>query len=278
MTTHALPRTASHELDDHHRKPAAGYWLALAQSAAEVLAAQRLRHQVFAGEFGSITPGPVGLDTDDFDEYCDHLLIWHQGHSAQAPQVVATYRMLPPGTGAPGRYTDTEFDLAAISPLLQFTVETGRSCVHRDHRNGATMALLWGGIADYMLRGGHRYLLGCASIPLVDGGVVAAGVWKALQSNRCARTEFSCPPRRPWEAPAVPATAVAVPPLLKAYLRLGARVLGSPAHDPAFNTADFPILLDMQTADQRYLRHFLGQTPTRIEQRGEPMYRRECER
>ena len=47
-----------------------------------------------------------------------------------------------------------------------------------------------------------------------------------------------------------------VPPLIKGYLRLGATICGEPAWDPDFNTADFPVLLDMNDMDVRYRRHF----------------------
>jgi len=47
-----------------------------------------------------------------------------------------------------------------------------------------------------------------------------------------------------------------MPPLIKVYLKAGARICGAPAWDPDFNTADFPIFLDVSQMDQRYRRHF----------------------
>jgi putative hemolysin len=49
------------------------------------------------------------------------------------------------------------------------------------------------------------------------------------------------------------------PPLIKGYLRCGARVLGAPAWDPDFNTADLPLLTRTADLPSRYRRHFLGQ-------------------
>lgn len=233
----------------------APYTVTVTRQSDDIRSAQRLRHQIFAGEFGAITPGPVGLDADGFDEASDHVIVWHTRKPGTPAEAVATYRLLPPGGGS-GLYSETEFDLTAVSGLLPYTVEGGRSCVRADHRNGATMSLLWSAIAQYMMRGGHRYLIGCSSIPLTDGGELAAGVWHDLQvSHRDPR--WSCPPRRAWAAGPTPPAVVRFPALLKGYLRLGATVLGPPAHDPLFNCADLLILLDLQNADQRYLRRFL---------------------
>lgn len=243
----------------------------------DIRSAQRLRHQIFAGEFGAITPGPVGLDADGFDDASDHVIVWYSGDLGGPAEAVATYRLLPPGAWSFGLYSETEFDLASVAHLLPYTVEGGRSCVRADHRNGATMSLLWSAIAQYMMRGAHRYLIGCSSIPLTDGGELASGVWNDLQVSHLD-TRWTCPPRRPWEPGAVPPAVVRFPSLLKGYLRLGATVLGPPAHDPLFNCADLLILLDLQNADQRYLRRFLPAPATDRPADHTPRPVRECDR
>jgi len=237
----------------------AGYTLTLATDGDQVRAAQRLRHQVFAEELGATLHSSVpGLDVDEFDEHCDHLVI----QSDATGEVVGTYRMLPPGR-IPRRYSDTEFDTRAFQPLRDHLVETGRSCVHPDHRSGAVINLIWAGIARYMHLSGHRWLGGCASVPLDDGGLTAASVWQLVTAKHLAPPALRVRPHRPW-----PVTQVAllgdrppVPPLLRGYLRLGAWVCGEPAHDPDFGVADFYVLLSLDRVDPRYLRHFLGTVP-----------------
>ena len=116
-----------------------GYLLLIADDAAQVEAAQRLRYDVFAGELGATLHTSVpGRDVDEFDAVCDHLVVRDDATGA----VVGTYRMLPPGRSAK-RYGDTEFDLSALDPLREVLVETGRSCVHPDHRTGAVINLMW---------------------------------------------------------------------------------------------------------------------------------------
>ncbi len=137
---------------------AARYTLRIAGDAAEVAAAQRLRHRIFAEELGATLHTPVpGLDVDEFDAYCDHLIVVEEATG----DVVGTYRMLPPGR-APRRYAAGEFDVTALSGLDADLVETGRSCVDPAHRDGAVINLMWAGIARYLHLTGHRWLAGCA--------------------------------------------------------------------------------------------------------------------
>ena len=231
------------------------YTMLVADDAATVEAAQRLRYDVFAGELGARLGGTGGHDVDEFDAYCDHLVVREDATGA----VVGTYRMLPPGRLA-RRYADAEFDLRALDPLRDTLVETGRSCVHPDHRAGAVINLMWAGIARYLHLGGHRWLGGCASVPLADGGAVASGVHALVTAGHLAPPALRVRPREPWRPGPGPAGRVAVPPLLRGYLRLGAWVCGEPAYDPDFGCADFYVLLGLDRVDPRYLRHFLGET------------------
>jgi putative hemolysin len=236
----------------------ARYSLLIANDSADVLAAQRLRYQVFAGELGAKLHSPrPGVDIDHFDAFCDHLVV----RDDNTGEIVGTYRMLPPNRAvqAGSLYSDSEFDLSSLAGLRQALVETGRSCVHADHRSGAVVSLVWAGIARYLLLSGHRYLAGCASVPLSDGGSFAAGVWDVLRAKHYAPESQRVTPLRPWVPDGIerPARSV-LPPLIKGYVRLGAQVCGPPAHDPEFGVADFLVLLDLQKVDERYLKFFLG--------------------
>ncbi|MBO7939950.1 MULTISPECIES: GNAT family N-acetyltransferase [Streptomyces] len=237
------------------------YTVTLARDEDDVRAAQRLRHEVFAGELGALLTSPrPGLDVDPFDAHCDHLLVRDTGTG----QVVGTYRLLPPERAAvAGRlYAESEFDLTRLDAIRPDLVEVGRSCVHPDHRDGAVIGLIWAGIARYMVDRGHEWLAGCCSIPLTDGGTLAAGTWDRVRARHLAPEEHRVRPLRPW-VPAVPPPAgrTELPALLRGYVRLGARVCGEPAHDPDFGVADLYVLLSMRRVDPRYLRHFLSLVP-----------------
>ncbi|MEU5806261.1 GNAT family N-acyltransferase [Streptomyces sp. NPDC047718] len=238
------------------------YTVRLARDEDEVRAAQRLRHQVFAGELGARLDGPEpGLDSDAFDAYCDHLLVVEE----ETEQVVATYRLLPPERAAiAGRlYSESEFDLSALAPIRPDLVEVGRSCVHPDHRNGAAIALTWAGLARYMDRSGHNWLAGCCSIPLADGGVLAAATRDNVLPRNLAPVEYRVTPHTPWNPEGITFPERSqLPPLLRGYLRLGAWVCGEPAHDAEFGCADLYVLLSLRRTHPRYLKHFRSLAPT----------------
>ncbi|AOP46213.1 GNAT family N-acetyltransferase [Streptomyces lydicus] len=235
-----------------------GYTARIADTVEQIRAAQRLRHQVFAGEMGATLHTPLaGHDIDAVDALADHLVVTRTATG----EVVGTYRLLPPGRSS-RLYSDGEFDLGALAPLRPSLIEAGRSCVHPDHRGGAVMTQMWAALARYTLLSGHRYLAGCASVPLADGGTAAAHAWALGRTRYAAPAELRVTPHRPWRA-TVPAperpSAAQLPPLLRGYLRIGAVICGAPAHDPEFDVADFFVVLDMERLGDRYRRYFLGE-------------------
>ncbi len=228
----------------------------------EVRQAQRLRFDVFAAEMGARLTTPIaGHDVDLFDDYCEHLLV----RDAQSQQVIGTYRVLTPAQARRigGTYSDTEFDLTRLRSLRPRMVELGRSCVHPDHRHGGVIMALWSALADFMVRNQLDTMIGCASIPMLHNGVVsgdaAASIWQQVRKTHLAPIEYHVLPRLPLPVEQLDGSIAVEPPaLIKGYLRLGARVLGAPAWDPDFNTADLPMLMRLADLHPRYRKHFLG--------------------
>ncbi|MEO3785792.1 GNAT family N-acyltransferase [Actinocorallia sp. B10E7] len=245
-------------IQDAVQLSAPAYTVSIADTEEQVRAAQRLRHRVFCQEQGAWLPTSVpGHDIDLFDESADHLIVTETA----TDDVVGTYRLLPPGRGGVS-YAETEFDLRSFPESVRSSmVEMGRACVASEHRTGAVINLMWAGIARYVLLSGHRYLAGCASVPLAEGETAATAALLFGAGKHAAPAEFQVRPVVPW-TPAHTPDAVPryadVPPLLRAYLRLGAWICGAPHHDPAFNTVDFFVLLDLDGVHERYRRHFLG--------------------
>ena len=232
----------------------------------EVREAQRLRHTVFAGEMGAKLPRTLaGHDIDLFDDFCEHLLVRDMATGA----VVGTYRVLTPTQAkrVGGFYSDTEFDLTRLRFLRERMVELGRSCVHPNHRHGGVIMALWGALADFMVRNQLDTMIGCASIPMqhlgpqgmVGGGHAAASIWQQLKDKHMASVEFHVHPRLALPVERLDTTLDVEPPaLIRGYLRLGAKILGAPAWDPDFNTADLPMMMGIADLPARYRKHFLN--------------------
>jgi putative hemolysin len=229
-----------------------------ARTQSEILDTQRLRYRVFAGEMGANLPNRTpGVDHDIYDPYCEHLVVRDTG----TDEVVGTYRILSPENARKiGYYAENEFDLTRLQSLRPRLVEIGRSCVHPDYRTGATISLLWSGLAQFMNERDYDYLIGCASISMADGGHAAASLYHRF-SEHFGPAEYRVFPRSPLPLAALQHDRPAeTPPLIKGYLRAGAWICGEPAWDPDFNTADLPILMPMSKVSNRYAKHYLNQT------------------
>jgi putative hemolysin len=239
------------------------YSLLLSTDPVQVEAAQRLRYDVFSSEPGFALSGQdSGLDVDRFDEHCDHLLV----REDNSGELVGCYRMLSPtgAVAAGGLYTATEFDIQALDALRPSLVEMGRAVVRNDHRNGAVVLLMWAGILAYLDRCGYDYVTGCVSVPVAgDGeppGTQIRGVRDFVLRRHAAPANYRVHPHRPVIIDGRPLDEIApparpvLPPLMRGYLRLGARICGEPAYDADFGVGDFPALLDKRQADTRYLR------------------------
>lgn len=246
--------------------PEASYEVFWARSAEDIRDVQRLRYEVFAGEMGAqINHSGDGagdrLDRDAFDDHCEHLVVRTRATDHCAAAVVGTYRVLTPDAArrAGGYYTATEFDLSTLAPLQGQLAELGRSCVHRDHRSGPVILSLWAALARFLNDNGLNTVIGCASVSMHDGGHVAASLWHQLRQRHLGPDAFRVTPRLPLPVDQLNGgLEVALPALIKGYLRCGAKMLGAPAWDPDFNTADLPMMLRLSDLPPRYRKHFLG--------------------
>lgn len=136
-------------------------------------------------------------------------------------------------------------------------VELGRSCVHPAYRKGPVIMLLWSGLGTLLAGSAHRYLIGCVSVPVIDGGHYAASLYRRLADQHLADETLRVWPRRRLDLDRLDHHLdVLPPPLVKGYLRAGAKLLGEPHLDTEFGCADFPMMLDLAGLRDRYQRRF----------------------
>lgn len=233
------------------------YRVRLAWSEADRLAAFRLRFLVFNLELneGLDQAYATGLDVDEFDAFCDHLVV----EQTTSGKVVGTYRLQTQAMAEvhAGFYSEREFDFTPYRTLKGSVIELGRACVHRDHRSSDVLYLLWRGIAQYAIHHHARYLIGCSSLTSQDPAHGTA-VYLALQTF-LADPDLRCVPQPNFAMPLVAPrdTSDKIPKLLRTYLAIGAKICGPPAIDREFKTIDFLTLLDLQGLHPRVQARFL---------------------
>ena len=259
----ALASAGSYEIDTAGRPGAQGgivpppprpwisidlgkYQIRLTQSQLERESACRLRFRVFNIELGEglISSYSTGMDQDQFDMFCDHLIVEDRSRG----EIVGTYRMQSGVTASHhlGYYSAQEFDFFPYEQFRHEVLELGRASIDREHRSSEVLTLLWRGIAQYSKFYGLRYLIGCSSLTSQDP---QAG-WQmyAQLSDFLVSPEFRTTPLARYALPPVADCAkveVKIPKLIKTYIAVGAKICGPPAWDREFGTIDFLTLLDL---------------------------------
>lgn len=240
---------------------ASRFAVAFATTRSEIIETQQLRYRIFAGELGArINGGALRIDADEYDPYCRHLTV----RDRASGRLIACTRILTDDQAAKvgGFYSAGEFDLAMLDTLPGRMIEIGRTCVDAEFRSGAVIATLWQGLAGFFTAHGYEYLFGCASIGLEDGGAQAHAILQQIRERHMAPDRQRVHPYYPL--PAADSRVierVRMPPLLKAYLSLGAKACGDAHWDREFNCADIFMLLNVSDMCPRYARHFVGHEP-----------------
>ena len=241
----------------------------LAEDTAEIRAAQALRYRVFY-EAMAAKPTPemaaAQRDFDSFDEFCDHLLVFDEERGSGAGAVVGTYRVMRrEGAARRGQfYTSDEYQIDCLVSYPGEILELGRSCVDPTYRSGATMQLLWRGIAEYVFYYDISIMFGCASLPGTDPQQLRMPL-AYLHHHHLAPPALRAKavPERYVSMNLLPADRVkvaearqALPPLIKGYLRLGGFVGDGAVVDPEFGTTDVCVMVKTELVTRRYLRHY----------------------
>jgi putative hemolysin len=237
------------------------YTVRFARNPDDVDAALKLRFEVFNLELGEGLDSSYAThrDEDKFDAQCHHLIVIEK----QNKRIIATYRMQTRQMAESGKgfYSHGEFDLSRLPPaILNNSVEVGRACIAKEHRNGRVLFLLWKGIAHYMVHTRTRYLFGCCSLTSLDPDEGKA-VMDYLEHNGHTRRDIRIPPLPevecyPPDLAVSQPIEVKIPILFRLYLNYGAKVCGPPAIDRAFKTIDYFVILDIAELDERTRKMF----------------------
>ena len=240
------------------------YTVRFARSETEVDAALRLRFEVFNLELNEGLEASFinERDEDEFDKTCHHLLVIENASG----KIVGTYRVrtMEMAQSAFGFYSAGEFAVEDLPyEVLAESLEIGRACIAREHRNSRVLFLLWKGLAMYMTDKRKRYLFGCCSLStqdcaegmramrqLVEGGFLHDSLRVAPREDYLCRAEDFLSEDSDEK--------VKIPKLFETYLRIGARICGEPVIDRQFKTIDFFVIVDIKNIPDKYFRMFFG--------------------
>ena len=241
----------------------------LARTKYEVKQSQALRYQVFCKECGAKPNARNRLlarDIERLDNYCDHLLVIDS--NAQGSGIIGTSRLMDDQNAkiAGSFYSQGEFNLKPLLLKEQKRMEVSRSCIAPTHRSKRAVELLWAGVWTVCIQRKIDTLFGCVSLPGTDPNEhMDALQW--LSQNALLNDDDNCPAihksqfnlpknNQGTQTKNDKRIFASLPPLLKGYLRLGAKVSHSAVIDHAFKTIDLLIVLQVAEINPKYLQHY----------------------
>lgn len=240
----------------------------LAINKDEIKQAQKLRFKVFYHEMSAkkkLHQQITRQDRDEYDADYDHILVFDDQN---AEMLVATQRFKTASAKDKliNFYSQSEFDVHALVKKHenQIFMELGRSCVLPTYRSKRTLELMWQGTWAYALENKADVMIGCASFELINFKK-ACGAMKFLAEHAGLEKE--------WQVPAVSKDKIDLtqsgietadlksamrhmPPLMKGYLRLGARFSSEAVIDHEFGTVDMLVVLPVKDINPRYIKYY----------------------
>ena len=240
------------------------YEVRFAQTQKDIDSALRLRHKVFNVELAKEHADEEGLEFDLFDYQCRHLIVVEK----LTQQTVGTYRVntIEAAKKVSGFYSFGEFSIEDLpAEVLKRSVEIGRACIAAEHRNTRVLLLLWKGLAKFLNETDKVFLFGCCSIFSTDCEV-GLKTYDKLKALNLIHSEYRVTPRADKACGTPSQTAIAretgpeieLPALFNMYLRIGAKICGTPVLDCNFGTIDFFVIFDKRTLNGQYRQMFLG--------------------
>jgi putative hemolysin len=236
------------------------YTIKFASTDAEVEAAMKLRYKVFNEELSRDFDFDAGIDKDQFDDQCHHLIVVEN----KSEKIIGTYRMQSYEQASQGNgFTSAvRFKLDNLpAEVLENAVEVGRACISKEHRSGRVLFLLWKGFAGYLEHFNKRYLFGYAALD-TNNMKVAQNTLDYLKKEGHIHPDFYIEPKEGY----IPEKSqfkedteeYEIPPLFKNYLDVGSKVIAGPSYDKKLDLIHFMILLDVEAISDRTRKMFFG--------------------
>ena len=230
------------------------YAVRMAETAAEVEAAQKLRYEVLFKESGGHVTREMlntGREEDEWDEIAYHVVVLD---TANNDEVVGTVRLVSNSNLADQQrfYTEHAFDISGLREAYPSIMELSRACVSPEGRGGAILMLIWKFTMQFIDQHGYDVLFGCASFKGTDY-TEHTEILSYLYHNNLAEPQLMPKPLESVNSVAIEDFQVTpgkgeargkVPTLLRGYLKIGAKISDHAIIDPVFNTTFVAIYVD----------------------------------
>lgn len=214
----------------------AKYKARFAESQADIEVAQRLRFQGFRGN-------SEGLDKDQFDPICTHVLV----EETKTGKLACCFRLLPLKGGAEidRSYSAQYYDLSALETYEGNMVEMGRFCIDPEYRDPDVLRIAWGAMTAYVEDNDVELLFGCSSFSGTESDVYM-DAFALLKERHLAPKRwlprvkapavFNFANKLSLRKPNLKLAMKAMPPLLRTYLVMGGWVSDHAVVDRDLNT------------------------------------------
>lgn len=160
-------------------------------------------------------------DEDAHDRSCRHVCVL--GAQPGLPLAAYRFRLFPAGAALCDSYAAAHYDLSRLRQRPAPAAEIGRLCTRPQPSDPQVVRALLVSLAHLEIRDGVGLLFGCTSF---DGADPArhAGAIAWLRAHALGPAGLTPPAFAPAAVPMAEPSPTAVPPLLRAYIGLGARV------------------------------------------------------
>ena len=212
------------------------YVARLANTPGDIIAAQKLRYKAFGLSDGT------GLDSDKFDQVCEHFLI----ENGKTGQLVCCFRImyLQGGSEIEKSYSAQYYELSALHAYDGSIVEMGRFCVDPEVTDADVLRVAWGAMTRYFEAQDVDLLFGCTSFQGTDANAYR-DAFAMLRDKHIAPKRWLPRVKAPdvfrftsrlRRKPDMKRAMRAMPPLLKTYLIMGGWVSDHAVVDSHMNT------------------------------------------
>ena len=241
----------------------AKFSVGFATTQEELMGAYKLRYEDLVLSYRQDNVTELGYDTNSYDAYAKHIIVKEN----ETGEIVGYYRMIESGDLSDGQtfVCEEEYQFDSLKRSGEKICEFSRAVVKKEYRGGVVLLLLWKFILQYMLDNGVRYMIGDASFYGTDRDVYVKQISYlvnnyAIDPSLNIRSRDTLPPMQLIDTSGSDDREMinSLPPLIKAYVTIGAKISHETFTDTVFGSVDVFILVDLHHYNEPYVKRLLS--------------------